>query len=171
MKQSDEARSACASQRRKRREKMLDAGDLRLLILDFLQAGPAHGYELIKAIETLSQGEYSPSPGMIYPNLTLLEEMGYISVVDPLAARKACQLEAEGRQWLARHPVELRAVRERLGSLAILAGNRSRPEMDRAVQNLRAALHARLAQPDLSREVLHALIDVLDEAAKKIERA
>jgi DNA-binding PadR family transcriptional regulator len=60
-----------------RAAKMLASGDLRLIILALLSEKPGHGYEIIKAIEEHSSGIYSPSPGMVYPALTYLEELGY----------------------------------------------------------------------------------------------
>jgi DNA-binding PadR family transcriptional regulator len=60
-----------------RAAKMLASGDLRLIILALLSEKPRHGYEIIKAIEEHSSGVYSPSPGMVYPALTYLEELGY----------------------------------------------------------------------------------------------
>src|SRR3982751_4377356 len=55
-------------------------GDLRLVILHLIAEKPRHGYELIKAIEERVAGAYSPSPGVVYPTLTLLEELGYVTV-------------------------------------------------------------------------------------------
>src|SRR3954462_13018841 len=55
-------------------------GDLRLVILHLIAEKPRHGYEIIKAIEDHVAGAYSPSPGVIYPALTLLEELGYVTV-------------------------------------------------------------------------------------------
>src|SRR5271154_283096 len=57
--------------------KMLASGDLQLIILALLSEKPRHGYEIIKQVEEHSSGTYSPSPGMVYPGLTYLEEMGY----------------------------------------------------------------------------------------------
>src|ERR1051326_5989369 len=57
--------------------RVFDHGDLRLLILQLIAEKPRHGYELIKAIEEQLGGSYSPSPGVIYPTLTMLEELGY----------------------------------------------------------------------------------------------
>ncbi|WP_338563514.1 PadR family transcriptional regulator [Erwinia sp. E_sp_B04_7] len=162
---------ACAKVRRKRREKMLDASDIRLLILHFISQGAAHGYELIKSIEELSRGEYSPSPGIIYPNLTLLEEMDCIRVKDPQAARKAFRLEAEGERQLSLNQPVLQAIIGRLTSMAVLVNNRSIPEVERAILNMKMALNARLSQPDLAQQTLYDIIDALDEAAKKIERS
>src|SRR6202167_1864248 len=60
-----------------RASKMLASGDLQLIILALLSEKPRHGYEIIKQIEEHSSGTYTPSPGMVYPALTYLEEMGY----------------------------------------------------------------------------------------------
>ena len=61
---------------------MLEHGDLRFVILDLIAEKPRHGYEIIKAIEDKVSGAYSPSPGVVYPTLTMLEELGYASVVE-----------------------------------------------------------------------------------------
>lgn len=160
----------CGS-RKKRREKMLDASDIRLLILHFISQGAAHGYELIKSIEELSRGEYSPSPGIIYPNLTLLEEIACIESLDPQAARKAYSLTEEGKRQLGEGQAALQLIVSRLSSMAILVNNRSIPEVERAINNMRTALNLRLSQPDLPRQTLYDIIDALDEAARKIERS
>ena len=156
---------------RKRREKMLDAADIRLLVLHFLSLNPAHGYELIKAIEALSKGEYTPSPGIIYPNLTLLEEMECIAVLDAQAARKAYRLEEKGRALLQQQQTVLEAIIQRLSSMAVLVNNRSRPDVERAIHNMKTALNLRLSQEGICQTTLYAIIDALDEAAKKIERS
>jgi DNA-binding PadR family transcriptional regulator len=59
--------------------KMLADGDLRVVVLALLADGPRHGYDIIKAIEEKSHGIYSPSPGVVYPTLTYLEEAGYVT--------------------------------------------------------------------------------------------
>lgn len=166
-----DAPSSCGEPRRRRREKMLDAGDLRLLVLHFLSHSPAHGYELIKSIEDLSGGEYSPSPGMIYPALTLLEETQQIAVLDVQAARKAYRLLPEGQATLQQQAPLLAQAMQRLASLAVLVHNRRLPEIERAIHNFKTALNGRLAQPGISRQTLYAIVDALDDAAKKIERS
>ena len=60
-----------------RLKRMLRGDDLRLVVLLLIEAAPRHGYDLIKAIEEKSAEAYSPSPGVIYPALTYLEEAGY----------------------------------------------------------------------------------------------
>lgn len=169
--QRDFPGGAACGMRKKRREKMLDASDVRLLLLHFIAQGAAHGYELIKSIEELSRGEYTPSAGIIYPNLTLLEEMECIEIRDAQASRKAYSLTAEGQRQLAEYQPNLQTIIGRLGSMAVLVNNRSLPEVERAVNNMRTALNTRLSQASLPQQTLYDIIDALDEAARKIERS
>src|SRR6185503_2960187 len=74
---------------RGRRRRVFDSGELRLLLLRLIADEPRHGYELIRAIEELSGGVYAPSPGLIYPTLTMLHEMGQIEEAQSGGARKA----------------------------------------------------------------------------------
>src|SRR5665213_1019996 len=78
----------------------LGSADLQLLLLALLAEKPSHGYELIKAVEERSSGYYSPSPGMVYPALTYLEEIGYASVAHE-GTRKLYHATEAGRQYLA----------------------------------------------------------------------
>lgn len=165
--QDSAPRGGCGG-RRKRREKILDASDIRLLMLHFLAQNDAHGYELIKSIEELSKGEYSPSPGIIYPNLTLLEELDAISVVDAQASRKAYTLNAAGRAQLAEQQPQVEQLIERLSSLAVLVNNRSIPDVDQAIHRMRTTLNSRLAQQDISPETLAKVVEALNAAADKI---
>ncbi|SQC93712.1 Transcriptional regulator YqjI [Cedecea neteri] len=131
---------------RHRRERLFDANDIRLLILHLLAGGPAHGYELIKSIESLAKGEYVPSPGIIYPNLTLMEEMGFITVGEGQSGKKSFTLTEEGKASLAQQQSELEAVTTRLATLGVLGDNRRLPEVQRAIHNFKTALHAKLGQ-------------------------
>lgn len=164
---SSDAQAACGG-RRKRREKMLEASEIRLLMLHFLEQRAAHGYELIKSVEELSKGEYSPSPGIIYPNLTLLEEMEAIQVVDAQATRKAYRLTPAGRAQLAEQREMVLSLIARLSSLAVLVNNRSIPAVEQAIHGLKVALNRRLAQEDISDAALQTLIQALHDAAEKI---
>src|ERR1700756_1136866 len=62
--------------------RLFDYGELRYVVLALIEEKPRHGYEIIKAIEDRSAGTYSPSPGVIYPTLTLLEEIGHATVTE-----------------------------------------------------------------------------------------
>ncbi len=78
-----------------RRQRFFGHGELRLIILDILSRSASHGYELIKEIETLTQGNYSPSPGVIYPTLDLLQDQGLISVEDDNGRKKSLSARKE----------------------------------------------------------------------------
>lgn len=164
-------RASCAGGRKKRRERMLDASDIRLLMLHFLAQDAAHGYELIKSVEELSKGEYSPSPGIIYPNLTLLEEMDAIRVVDAQATRKAYALTPAGHALLAENGATVATLIERLASLAILVDNRSIPAVEQAIHQIRHTLNHRLSQEQISPATLEIVVAALQEAAAKIAKS
>ena len=82
-----------------RRARMFERGDLRYVILDFLKAKPAHGYELIRALEERFHGRYAPSPGVVYPTLQYLEDLGYLSV-EQRDGKKIYTITEEGRKFL-----------------------------------------------------------------------
>ena len=148
----------------------LEQGDLRWLTLDLIAAEPRHGYEIIKAIEEAFGGHYSPSPGVIYPTLTLLEETGLISG-ETQGAKKLYSLTEEGRAELDAHAEEVEAVRSRLEAARARFGDAPAPEVMRAMQNLRAALQVRLAKGDVSADSVRAITAAIDLAASEIERS
>ena len=94
------------------RGRKFSSDDLQLLLMSMIDAQPSHGYELIKALETRSNGFYSPSPGMVYPALTYLEELGYVTV-QLEGNRKRYELAEAGREYLSanRERVELMLAR------------------------------------------------------------
>jgi DNA-binding PadR family transcriptional regulator len=77
----------------------LSSGDLQLLVLALLADKPRHGYDIIKALEERSKGFYTPSPGMVYPALTYLEEIGY-ATVEADGSRKLYHITASGQAQL-----------------------------------------------------------------------
>src|SRR3546814_2822416 len=83
-----------------RASRMVGAEDLQLLILALLAEKPRHGYEIIKALDEHSHGFYAPSPGVIYPALTYLEEIGFTTVVAE-GAKKLYSITEEGGAYLA----------------------------------------------------------------------
>lgn len=91
----------------------LSSDDLQLVILALLETAPAHGYELIRAIDERSGGFYSPSPGVIYPALTYLEEIGF-AAVEPAGNRKLYSLTEAGRAHLEAHRATAEAILEAL---------------------------------------------------------
>ena len=93
-----------------------EAVDLQLVILAFLADRSAHGYELIKTIEERSSGFYTPSPGVIYPALTYLSEVGHASV-EQVGTRKLYSITAEGKSFLASNRADADAILDALSRI------------------------------------------------------
>jgi DNA-binding PadR family transcriptional regulator len=148
----------------------LEQGDLRWLTLDLIAAQPRHGYEIIKAIEDALSGHYTPSPGVIYPTLTLLEETGLI-IGEAQGSKKLYRLTDEGRAEVEAHAADISAARGRLETANARFGGSPAPELHRAMNNLRAAIQVRLAKGQLSAEALGVITAALDRAAGEIERS
>src|SRR3569832_1692026 len=87
--------------RQRRRERLFEHGDLRFVVLDLIAEKPRHGYEVIKAIEERVGGAYSPSPGVVYPTLTMLEELGCITQSPEAGGKKLYTITPEGETVLA----------------------------------------------------------------------
>ena len=83
--------------------RMLAQGDLRLLALALIAEQPRHGYEIIKVLEEKTEGWYAPSPGIVYPTLTYLEEAGYVTAQAD-GAKRLYTITAEGRAYLEEQP-------------------------------------------------------------------
>lgn len=154
-----------------RRGRMFDAGDLKLLVLKILQQTPSHGYEVIKAIGDRVGGDYSPSPGTIYPTLTLLEDLGLIKVTTPDSPRKQYALTPEGEAHLAEQAEVLQRIETRLTQTRDQARARRVPDIQRAMENLKTALRLRFegnTPPD--DETLRQIAETIDRAAVEIGR-
>lgn len=164
----DEGWSGARRGRRARR--MFESGELRLVLLKLIADEPRHGYDLIRAIEDLTGGEYAPSPGVVYPTLTLLQDMGLIEEALGEGPRKPFQVTDEGRAHLAEREEEVEALFDRLRELAPRAEDRAGPAIGRAVKNLMTALSHRVGRDGLDDELLHEIAAILDEAAQRIER-
>jgi DNA-binding PadR family transcriptional regulator len=152
-----------------RRRRVFDSGELRLVLLKLIADQPRHGYDLIRAIEELTGGSYVPSPGIVYPTLTLLQDMGQIEEAAPGGARKQFAVTAEGSEHLAAKKPEIEALFARLSQLATAHKRTDGGPIRRAMENLRAVLMNRLDR-DVETETLHAVAAILDDAAQKIER-
>src|SRR6267142_3910880 len=96
--------------------RMLATGDLRLIALALIAEQPRHGYEIIKVMEEKTAGWYSPSPGIVYPTLTYLEEAGHVTA-SAEGSKKLYTITDEGRAWLEANRDVVDAVLDRLTAL------------------------------------------------------
>ncbi len=154
----------------RRRGRVFDHGDLRLLVLRLLQEKPRHGYEIIKAIEDRLAGTYSPSPGVIYPTLTLLEELGHAEVRATEGSRKLYAITDAGAAALQADKAAVDAVMARLAHAEASRASTHAPQLVRAMENLKLTLRLRTSRGPLSETEVDAIATALDTAARAIER-
>jgi DNA-binding PadR family transcriptional regulator len=165
-----DAPGAWGGRRGRRSRRMFESGELRLVLLKLIADEPRHGYDLIRAIEDLTGGEYAPSPGVVYPTLTLLQDMGLIEEAPGDRPRKPFQVTEEGRNHLEERSEEVAALIERLKDLAPTERQTAGPAIGRAIKNLMTALSHRIGRDGLNEDLLHEIAGILDEAAQKVER-
>jgi DNA-binding PadR family transcriptional regulator len=148
--------------------RVFDHGDLRLVITALLEEKPRYGYEIIKALEERVGEGYSPSPGVVYPTLTLLEEVGHATVGEAHSGRKLYTLTEEGKAYLQANRATVDAIFARIAELAPRRG--APPQVRRAVENLFAAVRIRLRSRAVTEEQIRAIADAIDAAAKAVEQ-
>lgn len=152
------------------RRRMFDSGELRLVLLKLIADSPRHGYDLIREIETLSGGAYAPSPGVVYPTLTLLQDMGLIDDAPAEGSRKLFAITEAGTAHLIEQAEAVEAAMAKLAAMSERSERTDGMQVRRALGNLREAVQIRLSHDDVSAETLHAVTALIDEAAQKIER-
>jgi DNA-binding PadR family transcriptional regulator len=155
---------------RGRRQRLFDSGELRLILLKLIADQPRHGYDLIRAIEDLTAGNYTPSAGVIYPALSILQDLNHIEAAESGGARKAFAATRDGSAELAANADKVAALFARLAALAASREGTDSAPIRRALENLRAVLRHRLGNADIEKSTLHAVTAILDEAAQRIER-
>jgi DNA-binding PadR family transcriptional regulator len=163
-------RGGWGGRRGRDRKRMFEGGQLRLVLLKLIVDEPRHGYELIKAIEEMTGGEYAPSPGIVYPTLTMLEDMGLIAEKKSKDSKKVYEATNEGRAHLEENSDEVDELIERLEGHGNHRRRGQRPEIGRAMGNLMTALRNRVVHDGWNEQLLDEVVDILDEAAQRIER-
>jgi DNA-binding PadR family transcriptional regulator len=149
--------------------RFLEHGDLRFVILAMVGENPSHGYELIRGLEDRTGGAYRPSPGVIYPTLSLLEDEGFVRQTGGDGGRKLYEITEAGRETLASNQASVDAVFARMGESAA-ASSMSSPKVVRAMENLKTALRLRLSGGPLTEAQIDAVAAAIDAAAGQIER-
>src|SRR5271168_4669335 len=153
------------------RGRVFDTGDLRFVILRLIAEKPSYGYEIIKQIEERLGGSYAPSPGVVYPTLTLLEELGYVTVSVGDGTKKLHTITPEGKAALEANKPAVDALFERMEQAGAAFGKGRAPQIMRAVENFRMALRLKTSQGSLSEEQVRKIVEAIDGAAKQIEQS
>jgi DNA-binding PadR family transcriptional regulator len=151
--------------------RLFDYGELRLLLLAMIAERPRHGYELIKAIEERMGGSYSPSPGVIYPTLAWLNDMGFAAPDVEDSGRKLYRITPEGAAFLSANRAAADDLLARAGPHGS-AGRDSVPApLMRAMENLKLALRLRLQSGPISQNAAENIAAAMDAAAQVVERS
>jgi DNA-binding PadR family transcriptional regulator len=165
-----------------RAKRMLAQGDLRLIALALIAEAPRHGYEIIKLLEEKTADWYSPSPGIIYPTLTYLEEAGYVTA-SAEGSKKLYTITEEGSAYLNANREIVDAVLDRLSAFGErvnrwrrhVRGERGErgergslpPLAEAALDHLRETISKRL-EGDADAEA--HLVEILARAAADMQR-
>jgi DNA-binding PadR family transcriptional regulator len=150
--------------------RLLDYGELRLLVVAMISEQPRHGYELMRAIEERSNGNYAPSPGFMYPTLAWLDDMGY-TTVEAEGGRKSYRISTEGQAFHVANSGLIDRLFARLSGSGG-AGRHGEPApVTRGMENLKMALRLRLRSGPLDPDTADRIAAALDAAAQAVERA
>ncbi|QNI32013.1 PadR family transcriptional regulator [Alloacidobacterium dinghuense] len=149
--------------------RLFDNGELRFVILQLLAEKPSYGYEMIKAIGERLSGVYAPSPGVVYPTLTMLEEEGFATVAATDGAKKLYTITDAGREELKANKTLVDTIFARIAQVGSAFGRGRSPQIMRAMHNFKLALKLRFAQGDLTKEQVNKIAEIIDAAAKGIE--
>ena len=150
------------------RDRLFDAGQLRFIVLQSIAAKPSHGYDIIKALEERFGGVYSPSPGVIYPTLSLLEDQGFVEVA-VTGAKKLYTITPEGNAILKENRGFIDAINARLNSLADRRGRGHYPELRKAIHDLKHVVLFRLQSGPMSSKLAHQMDAIIRRAAEEIK--
>ncbi|WP_333853261.1 PadR family transcriptional regulator [Leclercia sp.] len=153
-----------------RRQRFFGHGELRLVILDLLTRNASHGYELIKDIESMTQGNYTPSPGVIYPTLDFLQDQAFITFSEEENGRKQIAITVAGQRWLDENLEQLENIQARIKARCVGFQLRKNPQMKRALDNFKAVLDLKVNQEGLSDAQLKQIIAVIDRASLEINQ-
>ena len=156
--------------RRKRRKPMVRGGELRLVMLFLIAEDPRHGYELIREMEEMTGGSWAPSPGTVYPTLSLLEDEGLIDHVPGDDNRKAYRVTEAGLCEIEDNQEEIERLLRRLGRQAERKEQQAAPDLFRSLGNLAAVLTNRATTGGFDAKARAEIVDMIDALAKRIER-
>ena len=150
------------------RGRLFDAGDIKLVILKLLSEQPSYGYQLIKTMENRLSGGYTPSAGVIYPTLTLLEEEG-LATASTENNKKVYSVTEEGRQYLENHKQRLDELFERLEQTGKGFERGRSPEIMQAFMGLRSAVIARVSRESVTPDHIRKITAAIQAATKAID--
>jgi len=148
---------------------MFEQGDLRYVILRLLDEKPRHGYEIIKALEERFGGAYSPSPGVVYPTLQLLEDQGFARVRAEEDGKKTYEITDAGRAHLAENRDTVDSIFERVSKLLGHFLDEPMTSVHTAFRGVGKSTYSRATDAVQNPDVLKRIVSILEKAAAEID--
>ena len=152
------------------RGRVFEQGDLKYVILRMLEEKPRHGYEIIKELEDRFGGAYSPSPGTVYPTLTMLEDIGYARASTDEGGRKVYSITDEGRAYLAEHSATVDSIFDRIAKFVEGFFDEPMMELNHSMRRLGRAAYSRATRNLSDAERMKRIREILDRASAEIEK-
>jgi len=150
--------------------RIFEQGDLKYVILRLLAEKPRHGYEIIKELEDRFGGAYAPSPGTVYPTLTMLEDLGYARAMPEEGGRKIYEITDEGRKHLEEHSATVDDIFDRIAKFVEGFFDAPMSDLKRSMASLgRATFYVASRSPN-DKERLAKISEILKRAAAEIEK-
>lgn len=156
--------------RRGKLRRLFDHGDLRIVMLALLAKKPSHGYELIKAIEEATSGLYVPSPGVIYPTLTLLEEQDLVDAVVAEKGRKRYQITEAGQEYLQQNNHIAEQIFARLAQKSDRRPENLAEGILQPMHQFRSLMREAMMNPDITPEQVEAINETLSRTIAELEQ-
>ena len=157
-------------QHRGRMGRVFEQGDLKYVILRLLEEKPRHGYEIIKELEDRFGGAYSPSPGTVYPTLTMLEDLGYAKVAPDEGGRKIYQITPEGSAYLAEHSTTVDSIFDRIARFVEGVLDAPMMEVNNAFRRVGRATYGHASRHVNDKAKLQRVREILERAAAELEQ-
>jgi DNA-binding PadR family transcriptional regulator len=155
---------------RRWRTQIFEAGEMKFVILRLLQEKPRHGYEIIKALEEKMWGCYTPSAGAVYPTLQLLEDQGYVRVVET-EGKKVYHVTRDGERFLAEHQSTLDDIFDRLRETVRDYAGGAMGDLNKAFSRVAKVTYKNARRWGPGHPATKRVAEILETAASDIERA
>jgi DNA-binding PadR family transcriptional regulator len=154
---------------RGRAARLFEQGDLKYVILRLLEEKPRHGYDIIKELESRFAGSYAPSPGTVYPTLTMLEDLGFARAVPEEGGKKIYEITDEGREHLAEHSGTVNDIFDRIARFVEGFTDVPMTELNQTFQRLARATYKTATGHITEKQVVDRISAILRNAADQIE--
>ena len=152
----------------RRRYQMFESGEMKYVILRLIKEKPRHGYEVIKALEERMAGCYTPSAGTVYPTLQLLEDQGYVLIVEQ-DGKKIYHITPEGERFLDEHKSTLDDIADRVRDAVRGFAGGAMGDLNQAFTQLASLAYRKAWQAGPDDERTRRIVEVMRRAVSEIE--